>query len=372
MDEHRAAIDVLLDGEFQGLAPAADGISYAPIRRGVAGRPRRGPWGRRPVSVPGDGGYDGLQRRAADPVPGDGGVAVRSSGRSDVDFGFVGTRGHVDSDSDTGGSDVAPPARAPPPPRRRREAPSASSRPRGSRRGRSPSSRANRSRTTSSMRRAQPPQQRVPPLPSSAPESPAAPQTGPDGAPDPAAGEDLDAPVFEYRPVDNPVGADSGGEDELEGDDDPNWCFMCFARDAPDQFGGHPYLRGLETLCQENYGSVSLPALTRMMQNYYETNLRQFIEPASERRPWHRRVIAEHIEEHAPDATTDCTRNLRVVRGALRVLGDRLVMQNTANTRDRRLDNRNTKLYMALLTTMQRLAAQADRMGGRSGRASRD
>ncbi|MBL4665362.1 MAG: hypothetical protein JKY23_05365 [Nitrospinaceae bacterium] len=176
---------------------------------------------------------------------------------------------------------------------------------------------------------------------------------------EPAMGDE-DGRVYTYLKFDGMDVSENGPAEEKS--DQPNWCFQCHVRGSHEQFVGNTFLHDLESIRRENYGLVSMDALTSMMQDFYNENLRPFIEPESDRRPWSRRVIAQHIEEHAPDSYTDCMRSMRIMRGVLRVLGGRLCMSNVADASDQVLNTGHTKLYMSMLVAMGKLTSQADRL----------
>lgn len=141
---------------------------------------------------------------------------------------------------------------------------------------------------------------------------------------------------------------------------DPSWCFHCHVREQPGTYGGNPYFQSLQQLGEQNYGVVSNSRLTEMIQDHYNSHLRPYISPESQRKPWAKRTILAHIEEHAPTQLTDTVYSLRILRGSMRVLDKSIKMQSLTDPTDFVIHAGRMKLFMSLLAGTLKMSSRAD------------
>ena len=167
--------------------------------------------------------------------------------------------------------------------------------------------------------------------------------------------ERVDPDDFAYQPIVAEVKDDEDEErDELE----PDWCFLCRVSANPQAFGSSPFLHTLNNIRLDNYDKVSRQELANMLQTYYNQMIRPKLTPVSERRPWRKKVIMQHIEEHAPDPITDIQVHMRTVRAVMNCLTYRLRMTHSA-TGENKIETRNVQLYAQLSQLMQNLHRKA-------------
>jgi hypothetical protein len=176
-------------------------------------------------------------------------------------------------------------------------------------------------------------------------------------------------PVYVYRDLDPQSGADAKLDEEDEDDllrfnraSDKRWCFLCVMRESPAALEGHPGLQRLHRIRLENYGMVSMECLAQMMQDHYNRELRPCIEPEEDRRPWFKRTIVQHVEEHARDRLTDIVSNLRAVRGVVTLLKQSIKMCNADDPSDVKINAANVKLLENMVKLSQRLGADAEHL----------
>lgn len=172
-------------------------------------------------------------------------------------------------------------------------------------------------------------------------------------------------------------GGGDGGDDDLEPDGpafvytafreqqfddskedpspDPDWCFLCSVREgAQHGHAGSSDMRALGTLITENHHQVDIKRFTAMVQDFYNARLRPRLPPPYTNRPWYRRVIQAHVEQHAPTERSDLDLVTGVIRNCLILLSGRIQMVNPHDSTDITVDERNLKHAMSLMDRLVR------------------
>jgi len=157
------------------------------------------------------------------------------------------------------------------------------------------------------------------------------------------AGETQPLPEKKYKKLFETCFIDT---DEEASTNDPDWCFWCRCgqtkRDSERQ---QVFVRLIQHI-EENYHNADPVQFAGDLQDIYNTLGRPYVLPGKP--VWRRKVIWEHIQNHAPLPCVISENNNRALNLTMAVLSNKLILQSMADEEEQELDTANVRLFLTL------------------------
>ena len=128
-----------------------------------------------------------------------------------------------------------------------------------------------------------------------------------------------------------------------------DFCFFCEYGDHSPEAQNNYFVQTLKKLTLDLFGSLSREKYTEVIQEYYNSCVRDKAENRFLQRQWRRTTIWEHVTKHTlkPEfVTIEVQKNIKTLMDKLVTGG--IVSQNVENPEDIQINTRNTDLYMKL------------------------
>lgn len=151
-----------------------------------------------------------------------------------------------------------------------------------------------------------------------------------------------DAEKWEPAPI---VDLDAASLSESEPEPEKGYCFMCDCSQNAREMESNPRFQKLKELWDNNCGIVDPLRNAKLCFDYYEKNLRQRTKDKAYCSPT---MFHTHFTIHSPTIITMMEDSLRVLNAAMATLRDGCLVEQEKRTKRRRLDLKNTKMYLDL------------------------
>ena len=143
-----------------------------------------------------------------------------------------------------------------------------------------------------------------------------------------------------------------------EASNEPECCFLCEIFQSESEMENNQRLKQFQLMLQNSYLLMSRRALGLEAREVYNKFLRPY---TKFKRPFHARLIIEHIERHEPTPRITLESAYRTINNCLMDLRSN-IHEREVGTKRTRLNHKNIAQYMKLLASQNELIIKLDRI----------
>ncbi len=135
------------------------------------------------------------------------------------------------------------------------------------------------------------------------------------------------------------------------------WCFLCDRTQDPVHAEKNPHYRHLGQLVIDHFGKMDDDTLWLKMQNKYNEHLRRHVDGKPE---WATKTIGLHVVEHNPTPYVETMIRIRKLKKVMTIISGRMVLRNTRDATDEKMDYSELKWYLETNKHMELLLAKLE------------